>query len=280
MEMTNLVTSPFGIGEQLILELLKRGESVYAVFPSPKGVPMSFLGKTKLKNGFIKLDQEMHIEKALPRKIEHVYHIFEAYSGPFTRIHRANPCATLQLLEWARKVNAATFIYVSSGDVYGRGDLIKENATFNPRGFYATTKYEAELLLRFFAKSFTIITARVFFPFGKNVDEGYIKELHDHIKSGDKVETEYRAISPTFVNDVAKPLIRAREAKRNEIFNICGSAVPVEDLIDKIKNVCAGSPKQTSVGDVTLTGDSSKAKSSFGYTETALDQALESSFSV
>ena len=43
MEFDNLITSSFGLGEKIILELLRRGESVFAVFPTAKDVPMSFL---------------------------------------------------------------------------------------------------------------------------------------------------------------------------------------------------------------------------------------------
>ena len=94
-----MVTSPFGIGEKLIFELLKRKESVYTIFSSPKDVPMSFLGKINLKYGFIKFEQEVHIRKALPKKVKNVFHLYDIYAGSFANMFRCNTGATLSLLE-------------------------------------------------------------------------------------------------------------------------------------------------------------------------------------
>ncbi|GAI19723.1 unnamed protein product, partial [marine sediment metagenome] len=127
MEIANLVTSPFGIGEKLILELLNRGESVYTIFPSPKDVPMFFLGKINLKYGFLRFDREVNLEKVLPQRVKNIYHLHEVYSGAFTKIFKSNPGATLQLLDWARRNSVSRFIYLSSGEVYGHGKNLDEN---------------------------------------------------------------------------------------------------------------------------------------------------------
>ena len=278
MEIANLVTSPFGIGEKLILELLNKGESVYTIFPSPKDVPMSFLGKINLKYGFIKFDREVNLEKALPKKIKNVFHLHEVYSGAFTKIFKSNPGATLLLLDWARRNSVSKFIYLSSGEVYGHGKNLDEKCAYNPRSFYATTKFEAEILFRYYYKSLEINTVRIFFPFGKNLNQGYISNLHQSIKSGDNIETEYSVISPTFINDTIEPLIKIREIKGNQIFNICGSPVKVEVLIDEVKKICGNLPKRVSVGKTELSGDSSKAREILGYRETPFQEALKKSF--
>lgn len=277
MEIANLVTSPFGIGEKLILELLNRGESVYTIFPSPKDVPMSFLGKINLKYGFIKFDRDVNLEKVLPKKVKNVYHLHEVYTGAFTKIFKSNPGATLLLLDWARRNSVSRFIYLSSGEVYGHGKNLDEKCAYNPRSFYATTKFEAEILFRYYYKSLEINTVRIFFPFGKNMNQGYISNLHQSIKSGDNIETEYSVISPTFINDTIEPLIKIREIKGNQIFNICGSSVKVEVLIDEVKKICGKVPKRVSVGKTELSGDSSKAREILGYRETPFQEALKKS---
>ncbi len=280
METANLVTNPFGIGEKLILELLNRGESVYTIFSSPKDVPMSFLGKINLKYGFIKFDRDVNLEKVLPKKVRNVFHLHEVYSGAFTKIFKSNPGATLLLLDWSRRNSVSKFIYLSSGEVYGHGKNQDEKSAYNPRSFYATTKFETEILFRYYYKSLGINTVRIFFPFGKSLSQGYISNLHQSIKSGDNIETEYSVISPTFINDTIEPLIKLREIKGNQIFNICGSPVKVEVLIDEVKKICRKSPKKVSVGKTELTGDSSKAKEILGYRETFLNEALKSSFGI
>lgn len=276
--MINLITSPFGIGEQLILQLLEKGESVFTIFPSPKDVPMSFLGKINLKYGFIKFDKEINFEKTLPKRVKNVYHLHEVYVGPFIKMFKTNPCATLLLLEWSKKIGVKKFIYLSGGEVYGQGQNLDERCAYNPHSFYATTKFETEILFKYYYKSLDINTLRIFFPFGKNLNQGYVSNLYQSIKSGDNIETEYNVISPTFINDVIGPLIRLRDIKNKQIFNMCGSPVKVEILIDKIKNVCAGVPKKINIGKIELSGNNSKAKQMLGYRETPLNDALKNSF--
>ena len=278
-EAVNFVTSPFGIGEKLIFELLKKGETVYTVFPSPKGVPMSFIGKINLKYGFLKFDRDIQFDKALPKKVKYVFHLYEAYDGSYTSIFKSNPCATLFLLDWAKNAGVRKFIYLSSGEVYGQGHEINEGAGYNPRSFYATTKFETEVLFRYYVRSFALHTLRVFFPFGKNAPPGYISKLCKAIREGRPVDTEYRIISPTFIGDIIGPLMKLREIDGNEIFNICGSPIGVEDMIDRIKYISAGSPKKINVGTLELTGNNAKSKELLGYQETALNDAIKLSFS-
>ena len=277
MEMTNLVTSPFGPGEKLILELLKKGETVYTIFPSPKNVPMSFLGKINLKYGFIQFDRDVYLDKTLPKKVKYVFHLHELYSGPFTRLFKSNPTATLSLLEWARKADVSKFVYLSSGEVYGKGKHVDEKAPHDPHSFYATTKFETEILFRYFHRSLNIGIVRVFFPFGKDVD-GYVAHLYQSIASGDIIETEYKTISTTFVDDLVGPLLRMRDAKENDTYNICGEVIEVEELVKKMKSLSGSSPRKVAFGKIELTGSSAKAQKELGFAPTPLDDALKRTF--
>lgn len=277
-EATNLVTSPFGIGEKLIFELLKKGESVYTIFPSPKGVPMSFLGKINLKYGFFRFDRGTDVDKALPRNVKYVWHLYEVYSGSFTTIFKSNPCATLLLLDWARKVGVSKFIYLSTGEIYGQGHNLDEKAGYDPHSFYATTKFETEILFRYYFRSFALHTARVFFPFGKNSPPGQVANFYQAIRDKRSVDTEYNIISPICIDDTIVPLMKLRDLDGHEVFNLCGSSVKVDDLIDKIRYVRAGSPKKDSVGKIELTGSNSKAKQVLDYKETPLNEAIKNSF--
>ncbi|MEO0205967.1 MAG: NAD(P)-dependent oxidoreductase [candidate division WOR-3 bacterium] len=275
MEIDNLVTSHTGIGEQLISELVNRGETVYTVFPSPKDVPMSFLGKINLKYGFVKFDQELNIEKGLPRKVKNIFHIFENYSGSFTKIFMANVTTTLLLLEWAKKVSANKFVLLSSGEVYGYGQNIIENAPYNPRSFYATTKFHAETLCRYYNRIFEIKIVRLFFPYGRNLQQGYIHNLFETIKSNGIIETDYASICPTFVDDIAEPMIKLRDLSGNVTYNMCGPSIPLTQLINEIESVTGKKPKKVSTGKVALCGDCTKAKEDLGYKETPLKNGLQ-----
>lgn len=278
MEVTSLITSPFGMGEPLILALLKRGESVYTVFPSPKSVPMSFLGKINLKYGFVQLDRDIDLDKALPRKVENVYHLYEEQSAPYGKMFRANTATTLSLLEWAQKHSAKNFIYLSSGDIYGRGSQVNEQGALKPQTFYATTKFEAEFLFRFYVKALNIKTVRVFFPFGKNLNHGHVWDLCQAIKKGSGIQFHYQQISPTYTADVVGPVVKLCSVKDEHVFNISGSSIAVPDLIMRIGQICAGSSNKVKIGTSELTGDSTRARSALGYQETTLNDALQQSF--
>ena len=273
----NLISSPFGLGEKLILELLNRGESVHTIFPSPKDVPMSFLGKINLKYSFVRFDQEFHLDKVLPKKVSTLYHLYDVYTGALPYLFRSNTLATLLLLDWAKNASVSNLVYLSSGEIYGQGQGVTEKDGFNPRSFYATTKFEAEILLRFY-KSFDIKTVRIFFPFGKNLKQGHISNLAQLVMTGDSIETEYNTIGPTFIDDAVEPLLKMREIKGSQIYNISGSPCRVETLVDEIKAILSKSPKKVNVGKLELFGDSSKAKGTLGYKETPIQEALKAAF--
>ncbi|MEO0095459.1 MAG: NAD(P)-dependent oxidoreductase [candidate division WOR-3 bacterium] len=275
MEIENLVTSHSGIGELLTSELIKRGETVYTVFPSPKDVPMSFLGKINLKYGFVKFDQELNIEKGLPRKVKNIFHIYETYSGPFTKIFMTNAATTLFLLEWAKKVGASKFILLSSGEIYGYGENITESNSYNPRSFYATTKFYAETLSRYYNKIFEVKILRVFFPYGKNLHQGYLYNLTESLKNTGIIETDYGAICPTLIDDIIEPLIKLRDVPGNSVYNICGSAISLSQLIKEIESAIGKTAKKLNTGKNILCGDCSKAKADLGYKETSLKNGIQ-----
>uniref|UniRef100_A0A7C4TIK2 NAD(P)-dependent oxidoreductase n=1 Tax=candidate division WOR-3 bacterium TaxID=2052148 RepID=A0A7C4TIK2_UNCW3 len=275
MEITNLVTSPFGIGTRLIFELLKRGESVYTVFASPKDVPMSFLGRANLKYGFTKLDQELNIEKGLPHRAVHLFHIYEFYNAPSLKLFHANTMSTLLLLEWAKKVKVSKFIYLSSGEVYGQGRNLTESAPFNPKSFYATTKLQAEMLIRYYSKNFELKIVRLFFPFGKGLNYGYLHHLFENIKSGQGIETDYCTISPTYIDDIIEPLLNLRDRPGYIVSNFCGTPVDIKELVEKIEKILGNKAKITGIGKTELSGSGSNARETLNYKETPLDLALK-----
>lgn len=279
IEFDNLITSAFGLGEGLILELLRRGETVFAVYPTAKDVPMSFLGKRNIKYGFIKLEHDPILDKTLPRRVKHVFHNFEVYHGRLAKLFKANTLATLLVLDWAKDAGVQTFTYLSSGEVYGRGENIDENAALDPQGPYALTKYQAEMLLEFYCKAFRINIVRLFFPFGKGVGQGFIADLARAIKNGERVESPYRQISPAFVEDTIAPLIAVRDQKEARIHNLCGSPINVAALAEQIGQTVGKTPTKLQVGNKALCGDHRQTGERLAYVETSLPDAINIAFS-
>jgi nucleoside-diphosphate-sugar epimerase len=262
----------------LILELLKKGETVHTVFSSPKEVPMSFLGKINLKYGFVKFDRDHDLDKGLPRKALRVFHIYDIYTGSFTRLFNANTSATFFLLDWAKRVGVSQFIFLSAGEVYGHGQSLNEAAPYNPRSFYATTKFHAETLARYYHRSFELKTARLFFPYGKGLAQGYIYNLVEAVKSQGTIETEYGMICPTCIDDIVGPLMKIADLGGNQVFNLCGSPMPVSTIIKAIENITGKTPKKTNAGTVELTGDNSRSREELGLNTTTFLDALASMF--
>ncbi|UCD05633.1 MAG: NAD(P)-dependent oxidoreductase [candidate division WOR-3 bacterium] len=278
MEFDYLITSAFGFGEKLILELLRRGESVFAIYPTPKDVPMSFLGKKNIKYGFIKFEHDPILSKTLPRKVKHIIHIFDVYSGRFSKMFKANTLATLLLLDWAKNVEAESFTYFSSGEVYGTGKEITEGSRLEPHGFYATTKYQAEMFFRFYQRAMRINTIRVFFPFGNGIEQGFVYELARALKSGGPIEPTYNLISPTFGDDIVTPLLNIHGLKKSGVYNLCGSPVNVDAVVEQLGKIIGKSPNELQIGKDTLTGNNKVATEKLGYVETPIADALERAF--
>ncbi|HEX7320550.1 MAG TPA: NAD(P)-dependent oxidoreductase [bacterium] len=280
MEIANLVTHPFGIGEKLILELMKQGETVHTVYASPKDVPMSLLGKPRLKWGFYKFegDKDLNMEKGLPRKVETVFHIFDLYGGSIPRLMMANTMTTVLLLDWAKKVGAKQFIFVSTGEVYGNGRACSETTPYNPRSAYATTKFQSEIISRYYSRSIALKTVRLFFPFGKGMNQGYIHNLVESVKTNGTIETEYGTITPTYADDVIGPLIKVRGVNDVIGFNFCGNPMAVADVVKVIEGALNKTAKKVVMGKAELTGNNAKARELLGFRETPFDQAVRQSF--
>lgn len=278
--MKYLVTNPYGIGGHLVLRFIEQGESVFTIYPTPKEVPMSFLGKINLKYGFLKFDRDTDFTKTLPKRVEYVIHSYDMYSGPFTSMFRANPWATLSLLDWARKIPVKQFIYVSSGEIYGQGSNIDEHAPYNPNTFYATTKFETEYLFRFYQTSFPITTVRVFFPFGRNTPSGMIAQLAEAIKKQRPFQTNYSTISPTYVNDVVDVINNIVSNGTSNVYNVCGSPVDISTIAEKLAQIINIPLVKLTLGKTVLTGSNAKARTQLAFKETPLDKALEQAFQI
>jgi nucleoside-diphosphate-sugar epimerase len=278
VEFDNLITSAFGFGEKLILELLQKGESVFAIYPTPKDVPMSFLGKKNIKYGFVKLEHDPILEKTLPRKARHIFHTFDVYNGRFSRVFKGNTLATLLLLEWAKNAGAESFIFLSSAEVYGRGKDLNEESALEPHGFYATSKYQAEMFFKYYKRALRINTVRLFFPFGNGIEQGFVFDLARAIKSGNPIESAYSLISPTFGDDIVTPLLKIRDQKEGGVYNLCGSSLRVDVIVEQIGKTIGKPLNKVTGGDHALTGNNQLARERFGYVETSIDDALERAF--
>lgn len=172
----------------------------------------------------------------------------EAFRDP-QRTLEVNLLGTLNLLQaLKRRGFSGTFLYVSSGDVYGQvaeSDLpIIESLAPRPRNPYAVSKVSAELLCQqwSYSEPWRIIVARPFNHIGQGQAESFVipsmaRQLIRVRQSLQPAQIEVGDVDVTRdfldVGDVLKAYLALLEHGRSgEIYNICsGVERQVRDLI-------------------------------------------------
>jgi len=246
-------------GQQLIARIVETGNTVHALFSSPKLVPMSLLGKINLKFCFLDLEHETHIDKSLPRIVDIVYHghTSDTRGKSNSKVFAGNSFSTMQLLDWAKKVGVKEFILRSSGTVYGGGETaFSETDRPRPLTFATSTKYIAEMLAGFYQRHFSIKILRMFCPYGPGVDYGVIHDILSAIRNDADFELPYLKLTPIYVDDIARIMYRVADVEGSMILNLCGPEVVelwgVAERIGKHlgKPVRSrGEPKQSLIGN-------------------------------
>jgi UDP-glucuronate 4-epimerase len=138
----------------------------------------------------------------------------------------ANTIATLNVLEYGKLVKVNNFIYISSGAVYGYRKLpISERCTSKPNSIYGLSKYESELLVKYYNKHFSTIILRLSFPYGPEQINGIIPKLIAKLINDEPIaiyDGESPYIVPTHIDDICNVILLSLQLKRNTIMNVCG----------------------------------------------------------
>jgi nucleoside-diphosphate-sugar epimerase len=112
---------------------------------------------------------------ALPAQIDAVIHLaqsehFRDFPEKAEHVFQVNTVSTLRLLDYARQAGARTFIFASSGGIYGHGEqeFSEDNAISSQGdlGFYLGTKLCAEILAENYTAFMNVIVLRFFFVYG------------------------------------------------------------------------------------------------------------------
>ncbi|AWY43347.1 NAD-dependent epimerase/dehydratase family protein [Pseudomonas putida] len=172
----------------------------------------------------------------------------EAFRDPLHTL-QVNLVGTLNLLQALKKRGfCGTFLYVSSGDVYGQVDEsdlpISESLPPRPRNPYAVSKVSAELLCQqwSYSEDWRIIIARPFNHIGPGQGESFVipstaRQLIRirHGSQSSQLQVGDVDVTRDFldVNDVLRAYFSLLECGRNgEIYNVCsGAESRVRDLI-------------------------------------------------
>ena len=173
---------------------------------------------------------------ALPSRVDKIIYLaqsefFREFPERSEEIFQVNTSGVLRLLDYARRSGASSFVYGSSGGVYGTAGITgaSEGVQIPARGnlgFYLATKLCAEILLQTYAPYFNTVTLRYFFVYGPGQRQSMlIPRLIQRVRTGDPIllqGTDGIRLNPVFVSDAAVATSRALELRGNHIINVAG----------------------------------------------------------
>lgn len=240
------------IGSNLTDFLINKGYKVY-VFDNLATGKKEYINP---KSEFIKIDISKAdkvaeiVKKIKPYAIHHVAalpRILRSVDDP-VGTHEANVTGTLSMLNAAKTVDVARFIFSSSSSIYGlqKNPKMNEKMIPNPVSNYAIQKQMAEMYCSFYAEKFglTIASLRYFNVYGRRQpDSGeYSLVIGKFIKAAveNKKLTVYgdgrQTRDYTYIDDVINANYKAMNAHltkgKNAVLNIgFGTEVSVNDLV-------------------------------------------------
>ena len=268
MKKTVIVTGANGLLGRQLVDLLADKWDVKAIVQSIPSNPIDGIDYRVLD-----FSCEWSIG-ALPEKVDSIIHL--AQSAHFRdiperalEVFQVNIASTARLLDYAWRAGAKSFIYASSGGIYGGGgQTFQENSPITAPGtlgYYLGSKVSGEALASSYAKFMRIMILRFFFIYGKRQNRTMlIPRLFDSIRDGRPVliQGEHGLhLNPIHVVDAALAVAAALESENSAIYNIAGPEIlPLRALCSEIEQLVGKSTRFEAVpgqpldviGDITL----------------------------
>jgi nucleoside-diphosphate-sugar epimerase len=226
-----LITGITGLmGRHLSEELSNLGHNIY-------GVTRRIYSKANYESVVIDMSSEWNISE-LPTNIDVIYHLaqsdkFRDFPTGAIDVFQVNINSTAKLLDYAKGNNVQSFIYASSGGIYGNGnEPFVENtpiAPFGELGYYLGSKACGEILVQSYANIFQVNIVRPFFLYGPTQKRDMlIPRLFDNIANGDLIQLGGKdgiKINPLHVKDAVKVLIALLSGSDSQTYNMAGPDV-------------------------------------------------------
>jgi nucleoside-diphosphate-sugar epimerase len=212
---------------------------------------------------------------------------YRAFPERAHEIFAVNVRATLDLLEYARAAGAETFVYTSTGGLYGQSELARETDPATAEApdpslrFYLNSKRASEAMVDSYASLLRTVVLRPFFVYGPGESRMLIRTLAERVAAGERVTVvgdPGMRINPIYVRDMARAADAALRSDAEGIFNLAGDEqVTIRELVEMIAAAAGVSPDIVGgPGDSgQLIGDNTRMREVLGVTpETPLSDGL------
>ncbi|HSZ72934.1 MAG TPA: GDP-mannose 4,6-dehydratase [Cytophagaceae bacterium] len=247
----DIVTGGLGfIGNELVRQLKASGREVVVIDNENRVAPqlddIKDIPLYKLDITDAKAIDEL-VTRLKPERIFHlaaIHYIPECNAQP-ERTMRINVEGTLAMLNTAVKNKCKHFIFASTGAVYhDSSELLKEDATISPVDIYGWSKWFAEELCRWKARTMNLTICRLFNNIGlRETNAHIVPEIMQQLRNGNRI-LQLGNITPIrdyiSTRDTAYALIHLSERSNaaHEIYNVAtGKGASVKELIDLISSI-------------------------------------------
>lgn len=183
----------------------------------------------------IDLTREAVNYSQLPSKIGAVIYLaqsehFREFPLKAAEIFQVNTVQLLRMLDYAKNAGARTFIFASSGGVYGSSEKgVAEDISIPASGnigFYLSSKLCSEIIAENYAPFMNIALLRFFFVYGKEQKRSMlIPRLVDNVRNGNPITLQGESgirINPVHVSDAACAIKKALNLEGCNKINVAG----------------------------------------------------------
>lgn len=241
-----LLTGAGGLIGSHLFPLLNGEHEVFTISRQKKG-----------KNNFrIDFGSEWDTD-ILPKDLDVIIHLAQSESfRDFPRnsieIFNVNIASTLKLIDFAHKTGVKTFIFASSGGIYGNSDFAIDEATDvvykNEIGFYLGSKLCSEIILENYSSLLQVIQLRLFFIYGSGQRKDMlVPRLVENIRQGRPIYLQGSCgirINPCHAKDAAKAIEASLNLIGSDKINIAGPEVlTIKEMAEIIGKVTQREPQ-------------------------------------
>jgi nucleoside-diphosphate-sugar epimerase len=162
----------------------------------------------------------------LPGRIDTVVHLAALIDAPSAEDYiKTNLTGTQRMLEYANKAKPTTFVYGSTGGVYGSASTpFRETDPLRPQDDYATSKAQAELAVAAFDTDMVKIVLRYCAPYDLGTPNP-ITRVISQVINGEEIPVStgmYPRYNPLHLDDAVEMTVRSLTLARGCILNIAG----------------------------------------------------------